>query len=120
MEQGPETAAFMQDGPVMKTDGTSWLAEESVSTPAGTFRASHFLQRRSDGTTVDFWLSRDVVPIGLVKLREVSPTQRESTTELLRAGVGAAPKITATPVPYDRDVMMRQLLAAVREPPPLR
>jgi len=110
----------MQNGPFMKPDGTGWQADGTVSTPAGTFQASHFLQRRTDGTTVDFWLSRDVLPVGLVKLRVVSPNQLESKAELVHAGVGAVPKVTATPVPFDREVMRRQLFAAVADHPPRR
>jgi hypothetical protein len=43
------------------------VADESVTVPAGTVKSTHYRQSRS-GQTVDFWISDEAKPIGLVKL----------------------------------------------------
>jgi len=104
--------------PLVGNDDATFVADEQVTTGAGTFAVAHYLQRRGDGARVDLWLSREVLPTGLVRLRERSTAGAESTTELLAAGGSAVPRITREPAHHDRDLLMRQMLASVRASAP--
>lgn len=44
------------------------VGEEAVETPAGTVRAKHYRQNRGE-QTLDYWISDEAKPIGLVKLK---------------------------------------------------
>ena len=56
--------------------------------------------------------------MGLVKLRERSSEGEESETELMATGTNAEPRITAVPSPYDKDLLMRQMVASARAASP--
>jgi hypothetical protein len=113
MEQPPEAA--LPIGGTAKMDAASWVADERVTTSGGTFAASHFRRLDADGAAVEMWLSRAAPPIGLVRLRQTSSGGEVSTTELRRLGAGAAPKIVAAPVPFNQDVMVRQMMASMKK-----
>lgn len=51
-----------------------FVGDELVETPAGTFVAKHFKRSRK-GQIVDFWISEEVGPIGLVKLISTSESK---------------------------------------------
>ena len=51
-----------------------FIAEETIEIPAGTIRAAHY-RKVNNGQTVDFWISEQVKPIGLVKLVSKSKKQ---------------------------------------------
>lgn len=53
-----------------------FVAEEIVELPAGTIKAKHY-RKSHDGQIVDFWISSQVMPIGLVKL--VSKSTKKKT-----------------------------------------
>lgn len=69
------------------------LGTQSVTTPAGTFACEHY--RGSDGSS-EFWVSKQVVPIGLVKSQ-----QNGQTVTLVKLVTDAKDKISGTPQPFD-------------------
>jgi hypothetical protein len=48
------------------------VGEEVVTAEAGTVKATHYRQTRN-GDTLDYWISDEAKPIGLVKLTSVNP-----------------------------------------------
>ncbi len=52
-----------------------FVAHEMIEIPAGTIKASHY-RKIHDGQTVDFWISDQVKPIGLVKLISKSKVKK--------------------------------------------
>lgn len=69
------------------------LGKESVTTPAGIFSCEHY--RAKDGLS-ELWVSKQVVPIGLVKSQ-----QKGQTVTLVKLVRDAKDKITGTPQPFD-------------------
>jgi hypothetical protein len=69
------------------------LGRESVTTPAGTFSCEHY--RAKDGSS-EFWVSKQVAPIGLVKSQ-----QKGQTVTLVKLVKDAKDKIVGTPQPFD-------------------
>ncbi|HTT67881.1 MAG TPA: hypothetical protein VMF70_07630 [Gemmatimonadales bacterium] len=72
---------------------------ESVTVPAGTFRALHV--QDADGTS-DTWVAPDL-PFGMVK----TLTPDSGQLVLVAHGMGAKSEITETPRPYDQAVFMQ-------------
>lgn len=94
--------------PFRGVDPKSLLGAEEIRVPAGTFRTEHHRERAEGGGTVDFWVSKDVMPIGLVK-QTTTPSAggragsghrptAAMTIELLSRGSDARPVI-ALPAP---------------------
>ena len=54
----------------------SFIGTETIELPAGTIKTDHY-RKVSDGQTVDFWISSELRPIGLVKL--ISKSRIEET-----------------------------------------
>ncbi len=69
------------------------LGTQSVTTPAGTFSCEHY--RAKDGSS-EFWVSKQVAPIGLVKSQETG-----QTVTLVKLATNAKDKISGTPQPFD-------------------
>lgn len=70
------------------------LGAQSVTTPAGTFPCQHY--RAKDGAS-EFWVSKQVAPIGLVK----SVQKGGQTVVLVKVVANAKDKISGTPQPFD-------------------
>ena len=90
-----------------KVDPAKRLGVEDVQVAAGKFaRADHHREKGAIGETIDFWISKDVLPFGVVKT--VSTPSGGGTPvvmELVARGGGAKPQITAKPVPFDPAVL---------------
>lgn len=54
---------------------------ENIETKAGSIETTHY-QKINNGQTVDFWISEDVEPIGLVRLRSKNPKVKEQNYEI--------------------------------------
>ncbi|HTU32506.1 MAG TPA: hypothetical protein VMF66_01745 [Candidatus Acidoferrum sp.] len=76
------------------------LGSQSVTTPAGTFACEHY--RGKDGSG-EFWVSKQVVPIGLVKSQ-----QNGQTVTLVKLVTDAKDKISGTAQPFDPMMFMPQ------------
>lgn len=48
------------------------VADEKVEVPAGSVTASHY-RKTNNGQTIDFWISHEAKPIGLIKLVSIHP-----------------------------------------------
>lgn len=76
------------------------VGTESVTTPAGTFKAEHY--RIKDGKG-DVWIAENVAPWGLVKM-----TSPDASLILIRQLTNATSKVTGTPEKFDPAELMRR------------
>lgn len=86
-----------------KVDPAKRLGVEDVQVAAGKFaRADHHREKGAIGETIDFWISKDVLPFGVIKtVSTPSGGGQPVVMELVARGTGAKPQITAKPVPFD-------------------
>lgn len=70
------------------------LGSQALTTPAGNFACEHY--RGKDGAS-EFWVSKQVFPIGLVK----SVQKGGQTVLLVKVVTNARDKISGTPQPFD-------------------
>lgn len=105
MEMPSQMAGRMGSQPAPKTDiraDSQDVGKESVTTPAGTFVCEHY--RAKDGSA-DTWVSSQVSVFGMVK------SQSKGTSMVLTKMVtGAQDKIVGTPVPFNPQMMMQQMM----------
>jgi hypothetical protein len=122
---GLKTQAFQRPDPKKR------IGSESVTVPAGTFKTDHYRDQGEAGMILDFWVSKEVPPFGLVKLTSSAPGERAEkapppspsaaapkvpppgqaalTMELIGRGGGAKPVITKAPKPFDPEVVLKQV-----------
>jgi hypothetical protein len=84
------------------------VAWESVTVPAGSFRALHVRDARDSG---DAWIVPDL-PFGLVKAAMGSAGSDSGDMVLTGHGAGATSQITETPRPYDPKTFWQMMLRA--------
>jgi hypothetical protein len=113
MDQPDDGGDAFKDMLPARVDKGTWVADQPITTPAGTFATSLYHLTDPDGSVSDLWLAKEIAPTGMVKLRVVAPDGTESTTELRRIGTGAAPRITANPAPFDQAKLARQMIASL-------
>lgn len=77
------------------------LGTQSVTTPAGVFACEHY--RTKDGAS-EFWVSKQVTPIGLVK----SVQKAGQTVVLVKVVTNAKDKISGIPQPFDPMMFLPQ------------
>ena len=87
------------------TDGRV-LGWESVTVPAGTFRAVHV--QNAEGKA-DAWVVPDL-PFGLVKAVTGGAEEDSGQMVLTGHGMGARSQITETPRPYDPQLLMQLMM----------
>lgn len=88
------------------------IGVEAVTVPAGAFpKAEHYHDKGQNGEVVDYWISKDALPLGLVKVAAVGTPQspNQITMELIGHGGGAKPTIKKTPKPFDAAAMMKEV-----------
>jgi hypothetical protein len=128
----PANLAGAQAQPFRKLDPQKRVGTDAITVPAGTFpHADHYRDKGLHGETVDFWISKDVSPFGLVKVATTSSGSGAGATsiamELTGRGRGQKRTITKAPVPFDPAVIMKQVQPAMAAagagggagPPPL-
>ncbi len=98
-----------------KLDPKKRLGADNVVVAAGTFpRADHYQEKGAAGETIDFWVSKKVLPFGLIKVSSApSGGGAAVTMELTAQGGGAKPAITKTPQPFDAATIMKQAQPAM-------
>jgi len=102
------------NGQVLKRpDPKARVGVESLTVPAGVFpRAEHYREAGPGGETLEFWVSPDVPPFGVVKVSSLL-AGRPQTMELVARGDGAKRRITKKAQPYDPAALMRMLQAGM-------
>jgi hypothetical protein len=97
-----------------KPDPKKLVGKESVKTPAGTFKASHYRETNENGT-VDAWVSEDAPPLGMVKVVTTPKAGATGpggqpmppmTMQLVAKGKDAKPTITKPAKPFDPAALM--------------
>lgn len=69
------------------------VAEEKVQTPAGLIQTTHY-RVKSKGATLDYWISEQALPFGLVKMVSSGPEEKHKYSMTLEMRVkGVKPKI---------------------------
>lgn len=79
------------------------IGEEHVILPAGRTKATHY-RKRSQGQTLDFWISDDAKPIGLVRMASVDATRAEQNYTITLSSLlkNVRPTIDPTKaIPFD-------------------
>jgi hypothetical protein len=95
----------------LKPDPKKLVGKETVKLGAGSFATEHYRQEGPRGGTLDFWLSKEIGPFGLVKMELDRPAGGEGddggkvTMELVGKGKDAKPEITKTAKPFDPEAM---------------
>jgi len=103
--RGPGAAS----GPTMQDCGNGKVVGwESVTVPAGTFRALHVQDAEGSG---DSWVVPDL-PFGVVKAAAADSGYMVLTGH----GMGATSRITETPRPYDPKALMQLLMQSGQRP----
>ena len=96
-----------------KLDPKKRVGVDSIKVPAGAFpRAEHYQEKGSGGETVDFWVSKEILPFGLVKITSTAGAGSSVVMELVSHGGGAKPTITKTPLAFDAATIMKQVQPA--------
>jgi hypothetical protein len=115
--QAPPTAPGHQPYPPI--DPKTLVGIDTISTPAGTFRAKHYRDRTGYGEPVDVWIDDTVGPIGVIRLlaeQKQHPTIRAGFKfELVATGNDAIPQITRPARPFDASVLKRRGLPWTRQ-----
>lgn len=98
-----------------KLDPKKRIGVDSVTVPAGTFaKAEHYRDKGASGETIDFWISKTVLPFGLIKVTSSgAPGGKAVEMELTGQGAGAKAAITKTPLPFDAATIMKQAQPAL-------
>jgi hypothetical protein len=98
-----------------KPDPKTFVKEETVKVPAGSFKTKHYHDKTAEGDTVDFWVSENVMPIGLVKMEATQKSNPQIggpiKMELVSTGKDAKSNITKAPKPFDQAAFMKQMMA---------
>jgi hypothetical protein len=102
---GAPGSSTMQDC----TDGKV-LGWESVTVPAGTFRALHVQNAEGKG---DSWVVPDL-PFGLVKAATGGEAEDSGQMVLVGHGMDAKSQITEAPRPYDPQLLMQMMMGGER------
>lgn len=101
--------------PFTKPNPKAAVGSETVKVPAGSFKAKHFREKTPDGDKIDYWVSPDAMPFGLVKV-EIAQKNPQIPGKMifLLTGLGkdAKPLVTKPPKPFDQAALMQQLGAA--------
>jgi hypothetical protein len=105
-----------------KPDPKTFVKAETIKVAAGSFKTKHYHDKSSDGDTVDYWVSENVAPLGLVK---VEMTQKSNPRisgpikmELAGTGKDAKMVITKKPKPFDQDEFVKQMTGGAGAAPP--
>jgi hypothetical protein len=98
-----------------KLDPKKRVGVDTVTVAGGTFpHADHYRDQAAGGETFDFWISKTILPFGLLKVTSSAGAGSPSVAmELTGHGKGAKPVVTKPPQPFDPAVIMRQTQNAI-------
>lgn len=102
-----------------KVDPKTRLGSETVIVPAGEFKnADHYREVTPAGETVEYWMSKTALPLGVVKMTTIGAQPGAKVVmELASLGREAKGVIRKTPIPFDPKVLMKQVLPLSAQPP---
>jgi hypothetical protein len=127
MEMPPELAASKR---FKRMDPKSLVGSETITVPAGSFKTKHYREKTGDGDDVDYWISDQAPPLGLVKMRaEIAKALAKAGAppgamvgpmkmELAARGKDAKPEITKPAKPFDQAKFMQEIQAGAGGGPP--
>jgi hypothetical protein len=96
-----------------KPNPKTLLKAETITVAAGTFKTKHYRDKSSKGEKVDFWISEDVPPFGLVKIeaeQKGNPQIKGPVVlELAAKGADAKALVTKPAKPFDQAAFMQQM-----------
>jgi len=96
-----------------KPNPKTLLKSETITVAAGTFKTKHYRDKSAKGEKVDFWISEDVPPLGLVKIEAEQKSNPQIkgpiTLELAAKGADAKTTITKPAKPFDQAAFMQQM-----------
>jgi hypothetical protein len=104
-----------------KPDPKTLVKEETIKTPAGTFKTKHYRDKTPKGEKFDYWVSPQVPPFGLVRVETENLSggggpQGPVKMELTAYGKDAKMTITKPPKPMDQQALMRQIMGGAGGP----
>lgn len=108
---GDQGRGFRPGPRFVKPDASKLVGKETIKTAAGSFKTEHYKGENPRGGTFDYWVSKDVAPLGLVKLQmqvQGGPNGEgagEMVMELAKSGKGAKPEVTKPAKPFDPEAM---------------
>jgi hypothetical protein len=107
-----------------KPDPKSFVKDETIQVPAGSFKTKHYRNKTAKGDVFDIWVSPSVPPFGLVKLEAeqkqgAAAGQGAAKFELTAVGKDATMRITKPAKPMDQALLMKQIMggAGMAAPP---
>ena len=98
----------------LKPDPKNLVGKETIKVAGGSFATEHYKGEGPRGGTIEYWVSKDVGPFGLVKMEVDRPgggpgggdgDGGKVLVELVAKGKGAKPEITKPVKPFDPSVM---------------
>ncbi len=96
-----------------KPNPKTLLKSETITVAGGTFKTKHYRDKSSKGEKVDFWISEDVPPFGLVKIeaeQKGNPQIKGPVTlELAAKGADAKALVTKPAKPFDQAAFIQQM-----------
>jgi hypothetical protein len=107
-----EMPAGMAQQKFVKPDPKKVVAKETVKVAGGSFKTSHYREDTDKGT-IDFWISEEVPPLGVVKMSSTpkagatNPTGQPLppvTMELIGHGKDAKPQVTKPAKPFSPEM----------------
>ena len=99
-----------------KPNPKTLLKSETITVAGGTFKTKHYRDKSAKGEKVDFWISEDVPPFGLVKIeaeQKGNPQIKGPVTlELAAKGADAKALVTKPAKPFDQAAFIQQMQGA--------
>jgi hypothetical protein len=97
-----------------KPNPKTLIKAETITVAGGTFKTKHYRDKSAKGEKVDFWVSEDVPPFGLVKIEAEQKSNPQIkgpvTLELVAKGSDAKAVVTKPAKPFDQAAFMQQMM----------
>jgi hypothetical protein len=102
-----------------KPDPKTFLKEETIKVTAGTFKTKHYRDKSPAGDLLDFWVSPDALPFGLVKIeaeQKSSPAAGQGPVKFELTALGKDAKMTVTKPskPFDQAALVGQIMGGAK------
>jgi hypothetical protein len=114
----PTQAAAAGQEPFRTLDPKKAVKNETITVPAGTFKTKLYRDNLPDGSLVEYWVSQDAPPFGVVKaraqLKRGGPMGAGGAMDMVLSGrgTGAKAQLTQPARPFDQMALMQQLMNA--------
>jgi len=105
MEMPPDAARGRR---FSRPDPKTLIGSETIKAGGSSFKTKHYRDKTPEGDRIDYWISENVPPMGLVKMEIPSSTVK---IELKDRGKGAKQAITKPAQPFDEEKLRKQAMA---------